>query len=405
MMKRLLQINTTVGRTAPGLIADDIDRMATAAGWDCHLAYGRSGPIAADFDPASRHRLATTLSVSWHGAMTRVADRHGLHSAGPTRRLIALINDLRPDVIQLHNIHGYYLHYPLLFDFLRESRIPVVWTLHDLWPLTGHCAFFDAEGCDGLARGCGGCPRRGVYPGSLFLTRARANFRTKREAFAGLDRLHLVAVSQWVARQLPGSVLGQYPVTVITNGVELPVAEQYPLPPQSDGRPLALGVAYNWEQRKGLDDFSKLRRYLPPHWRIRLIGLNRRQIASLPDGIEGIGRVADGAELRRHYAAADVLVSLSHGETLGMVSLEAQACGTPVVMYAVGGCPETIAPDTGIAVPVGDAQAAARAVEAVAADRRRFSPEACRANVAARFSRTANYSKYIALYESLAAGL
>ncbi len=396
-MKRLLQVNTTMGRTAPALIADELDRLATAAGWDCHLAYGRPGPLAGGFDPASRHRLASTAEVAWHGAMTRLADRHGLHSQRATERLCRLIDRLQPDVVHLHNIHGYYLHYPVFFRYLRRSGLPVVWTLHDLWPLTGHCAFFASDRCQGLARGCAGCRRKGVYPGSLLLSRAEANFREKQAAFAGLDRLHLVAVSQYVADCLPGSILGEYPVTTIYNGVDMPAH----VPRAATDSPLALGVAYRWDERKGLADFVELRRRLPDDWRIRLIGLTKRQIAALPGGIEGCERVDTPAELRRHYAEATVLVSLSHGESLGMVSLEAQACGAPVVMYDAGGCAETIAPDTGMAVARGDVAAAARACEAIAAGLTRFSPQACRANVAARFDRVANFSKYLALYESL----
>lgn len=396
-MKRLLQVNTTMGRTAPALIADELDRLATAAGWDCHLAYGRPGPLAGGFDPASRHRLASTAEVAWHGAMTRLADRHGLHSQRATERLCRLIDRLQPDVVHLHNIHGYYLHYPVFFRYLRRSGLPVVWTLHDLWPLTGHCAFFASDRCQGLARGCAGCRRKGVYPGSLLLSRAEANFREKQAAFAGLDRLHLVAVSQYVADCLPGSILGEYPVTTIYNGVDMPAH----VPRAATDSPLALGVAYRWDERKGLADFVELRRRLPDDWRIRLIGLTKKQIAALPGGIEGCERVDSPAELRRHYAEATVLVSLSHGESLGMVSLEAQACGAPVVMYDAGGCAETIAPDTGLAVARGDVAAAARACEAIAAGLTRFSPQACRANVAARFDRVANFSKYLALYESL----
>lgn len=396
-MKRLLQVNTTMGRTAPALIADELDRLATAAGWDCHLAYGRPGPLAGGFDPASRHRLASTAEVAWHGAMTRLADRHGLHSQRATERLCRLIDRLQPDVVHLHNIHGYYLHYPVFFRYLRRSGLPVVWTLHDLWPLTGHCAFFASDRCQGLARGCAGCRRKGVYPGSLLLSRAEANFREKQAAFAGLDRLHLVAVSQYVADCLPGSILGEYPVTTIYNGVDMPAH----VPRAATDSPLALGVAYRWDERKGLADFVELRRRLPDDWRIRLIGLTKKQIAALPGGIEGCERVDSPAELRRHYAEATVLVSLSHGESLGMVSLEAQACGAPVVMYDAGGCAETIAPDTGMAVARGDVAAAARACEAIAAGLTRFSPQACRANVAARFDRVANFSKYLALYESL----
>lgn len=398
-MKRLLQVNTTIGRTAPGLIADELDRLATAAGWDCHLAYGRPGPLADGFDPASRHRLASTAEVAWHGAMTRLSDRHGIHSAAATRRLCRLIEKLQPDVVHLHNIHGYYLHYPLLFNYLRQRQLPVVWTLHDLWPLTGHCAFFATDRCDGLARGCVGCRRKGVYPGSLLLSRAEANFRNKQAAFAGLGHLHLVAVSHYVADLLPGSILGQYPVTTIYNGIDLP-ADPHTLTTAPD-RPLALGVAYRWDERKGLTDFRELRRHLPGNWRIRLIGLTKRQIASLPEGIEGCERVDTPADLRRHYAEATVLVSLSHGESLGMVSLEAQACGTPVVMYDAGGCAETIAPDTGLAVARGDVAAAARACQAIAAAPSHYTPQACRTNVADRFDRTANFSRYLALYDTL----
>lgn len=398
-MKRLLQVNTTMGRTAPGLIADELDRLATAAGWDCHLAYGRPGPMADEFDPASRHRLASTAEVAWHGAMTRLADRHGLHSAAATRRLCRLIDKLQPDVVHLHNIHGYYLHYPLLFSYLRERQQPVLWTLHDLWPLTGHCAFFATDRCEQLAQGCVGCPRKNVYPGSLLLSRAQANFRQKQAAFAGLHHLHLVAVSHYVADLIPDSILSQYPVTTIYNGVDIP-ADQ-PTPTTTPGRPLALGVAYRWDERKGLADFHELRRRLPDNWRIRLIGLTKPQIASLPQGIEGCERVDTLADLRRHYADATVLVSLSHGESLGMVSLEAQACGTPVVMYDAGGCSETIAPDTGLAVARGDVAAAARACQAIADRPTHFTPQACRANIATHFDRTANFTKYLTLYNTL----
>ncbi|MDE6287683.1 MAG: glycosyltransferase, partial [Muribaculaceae bacterium] len=336
-MKKLLQINTTVGRTAPGVIAAAIGRLAEANDWESHIAYGR--PSSVDrVDPCNNlYRIGSPFSIALHGMSSRFFDNHGCNSRGATKDLLKYIEHLGPDLVHLHNIHGYYLNYRLLFDFLRGAGIPVVWTLHDVWPITGHCAFFNQKNCIRWRMGCHDCPSKRSYPASLWRDHSPENYETKRRCFTGVPRMQLTAVSGWLKNTIEESFLGDYPVDVIYNGINVSNHVEHT---RSRRSPLLLGVAYKWVDLKGLDDFGRLRAALPSGFRIRLVGLTQKQIKKLPRGIEGVERIDDPEKLMRLYAQASVLVNLSHGETFGMVNIEAQNCGTPVICYNVGGAPE-----------------------------------------------------------------
>lgn len=301
-------------------------------------------------------------------------------------------------MIHLHNIHGYYLNYKLLFDFLRTAGVPVVWTLHDVWPITGHCAFFDQMNCIRWRAGCHDCPSKHSYPASLWRDHSPENYDKKRRCFTGVPKLHITAVSKWLKTTIEESYLGDYPVEVIYNGINIGNTVEHTRTSRS---PLLLGVAYKWVDLKGLDDFARLRAALPSSYRIRLVGLTSKQIKRLPRGIEGIERVNDPEKLMRLYSQASVLMNLSHGETFGMVSIEAQNCGTPVICYNVGGAPETIAPGTGLVVPHRDINAVVRAVKRIVSSPEEFSPERCREHVAGRFNRDVNFQSYFDLYNRL----
>lgn len=399
-MKRLLQINTTVGRSAPGVIADAIGRMAEANGWESHIAYGR--PSSVDrVDPCNNlYRIGSSFSIGIHGVSSRIFDNHGSNSRRATKSLLKYIEKLAPDLIHLHNIHGYYLNYKILFDFLRTAGIPVVWTLHDVWPITGHCAFFNQMNCIRWRMGCHDCPSKHSYPASIWRDHSPENYDAKRRCFTGVPGMHLTAVSSWLKNTIEESYLGDYPVEVIYNGVNIGNYIEHTRPRRS---PLLLGVAYKWVDLKGLDDFARLRAALPLSYRIRLVGLTPKQIAKLPRGIEGIERVDDPEKLMRLYSQSSVLVNLSHGETFGMVSIEAQNCGTPVICYNVGGAPETISQGTGLVVPHGDISAVARAVKRIVSSPDEFSAGRCREHVAANFNRDSNFQKYFDLYERITA--
>lgn len=332
-----------------------------------------------------------------HVAATRLADRHGMHSRRATRRLIDAAERLNPDIIHLHNIHGYYLNVADLFTWLREAGRPVVWTLHDCWAFTGHCAYFLSRGCNKWQTGCHDCKLRRTYPASWLADRSEANWKMKREIFTSLPGLHIVTVGRWLDSVVAKSFLKDLPRTCIPNGVDLdtfrPCAEKSPVE-----TPLLLGVAAGWRERKGLQQFVNMRSELPPQWRMRMVGLTREQIARLPKGIEAYEYIASPAELARHYSEASVLASPTSAECNNMTKMEALACGTPVVTYDSGGAGEGITSGCGAVVDYEDFPGLLRATLDAPLQ---YSPAACRATAEATFDMRSNFARYFELYESL----
>ena len=387
---KILQINTAAGRGVAGGVPDSIQEMGRSLGHEMLMAVGR-GNSAGGHTP-----LSDAFSTGVHWAATRLCDRHGLHSRAATRRLIAKAETFAPDVIHLHNIHGYYLHYPTLFDWLRGSGCPVVWTLHDCWPLTGHCAFF--RNCERWRSGCHKCPLLRTYPASLLADRSKANHKLKRNTFAKLQRCTIVPVSDWLDKVAGQSLLGHYPRRVIRNGIDLGIFRPCAPKPPSDS-PLVLGVASHWDERKGLKDFRALRQMLPAHWRMRLIGLDSRQRKRLSPDIEGLGRINSAAELARHYSEATVFVNPTQAEGDPLTKMEALACGTPVVTYDSGGAAEGLTPETGTAVGKDCVDALTRETERCATGH--YSAKACRELAEKRFDMRRNLSGYFDLYAEL----
>ena len=395
-MKTLLQINTNVGWNSTGRIAEAIGRAAIDRGWDSYIAYGRN-INGAPSSASHLVRVGNDSDILYHGFITRMFDSHGLASKNATRNLIKRIEEINPDLIQLHNIHGYYLNFQELFSYLSRTGLPVVWTLHDCWPFTGHCAYFDMADCRKWQNECSKCPLRSMYPGSILVDNSRQNFKLKKAAFTSVDNLHIVAVSQWLKNVVQTSFLDKYPSYVIYNGIELPKES----PKMVRKEKLVLGAASKWDRRKGLDVFLKLRTKLSADYRMVLVGLSASQIRSLPNSIEGLPRINERGTLNDWYRRASVFVNPSMSETLSITNLEAQACGTPVVSFNSGGMSETISANSGLLVPPGDVNSLAKAVRTVVENPKRFKPSYCLANINERFNFFDNFRTYIDLYDSI----
>ena len=377
-MPTLLQINVTLNAGSTGRLAEGIGRAALDAGWRSVIAYGRSARPSA----SESLRLGSPLGLFCHGLQTRLLDRHGQGSSRATRDLIDAMVHLRPDVVHLHNLHGYYLNVPMLFAHLRAARLPVVWTLHDAWPVTGHCAYFTFVACERWKSQCFSCPQQRIYPASWARDRSRPNHALKRRWFADMPNLRLVTPSRWLKGVVQESFLRPYPVEVIPNGIDLSVF--HPVDPGPIRRKYALGssrivlgVASPWNIRKGLDSFVRLARDLPPDLRIVLVGLSPRQLRALPPGIVGIQRTENVEDLRALYSAADVLANPTKEDNFPSVNLEAMACGTPVVAFDVGGATEALDHLTGESIPPGDHEAWATAVARWAREGRSTRSDAC----------------------------
>lgn len=347
-MLTLLQINVTANWGSTGRIAEDIGRLVMHDGWESWVAYGRGKPESA----SNLIRIGSDMDMRLHALQTRFFDNHGLASAKATSRFIEKIKKISPDVIHLHNIHGYYINYQSLFQYLKDWGGPVVWTLHDCWSFTGHCSQYFFEGCNRWLSECHHCPQLRSYPASLMRDRSTLNFLDKSKAFSGLENLTLVPVSKWLNGELHKSFLNGYPSQVIHNGID---TEMFNIRPQKArekmGKKVVLGVASVWNSRKGLEEFCKLRAQLSEDYMIILVGLSLKQISMLPSGITGIQRTDSIDQLVGIYNLADVFVNPTLEDTFPTTNLEALACGTPVITYDTGGSPEAVDEKCGVVVP------------------------------------------------------
>lgn len=343
---KVYQINSVCGFGSTGRIALDLANALQANGDSCRIGYGRG-----TCDDPRAFRFASDLDVKLHGVLSRVTDRHGFYSKAATMRLIADIEAYAPDVIHLHNLHGYYLNISTLFGFLKEYGRPVVWTLHDCWSFTGHCAHFDYIKCDKWLTGCEKCPQKRRYPASVIADNSRRNYTDKKRLFTSILNLTLVTPSVWLSQLVKQSYLQNANIHCIPNGIDLsvfhPVASDVKTRLGIENRKIVLGVASVWDDRKGLDDFVALSGILPEDYQIVLVGLTQQQKALLPENILGILRTGSARELAELYSAADMFVNPTYEDTFPTTNLEALACGTPVITYRSGGSPEAIAHDCG----------------------------------------------------------
>lgn len=402
MTKKLLFIGSSLNYGSPGKITENIGLLAIEHGWDVYQAHGLkySNPSQLITKPVS-----SAFGEYRHAAYSLLLDRHGLSSTKETRTIIRWIKDIAPDVIHLHNLHGYYLNYKVLFDYLSSINTPIVWTLHDFWPITGHCAHFDYAGCYKWKEHCSHCPQTRTYPKSLFVDNSYNNFAIKKAAFTSVKKMIITPVSNWVAGLVKESFLGKYQILPVYNGVDIKVFK----PTQTNLRNrlgledkfVMVGVASPWYTLKGLNDYFKLCEQLSSDFQVVMVGLTPKQIKELPKAIIGIEKTRNQQELAGYYSMADVVLNLSYQETFGMTTIEGMACGTPSIVYNRTALPELVTPETGVVVTAGDIDQLYKAILELKAKGKDYYSANCRKRVTDLFDKNKQFMKYIDLYESL----
>lgn len=400
---KVLQINS-VNYGSTGNIMFGLSQLIREHGGQCLCATGftRHKNSCEERIPAG-----SALSKTCHMLAAGRSGKHGCYSKAATERLIAKIKAFSPDVIHLHNIHGWYVNVPMLFTFLRESNIPVVWTLHDCWAFTGGCAQFQLCGCPRWQWGCDQCPQLGDYPIASKKDRTGQMWQLKKELFRGMDNLTLVAPSKWLAELTKSSFLQEYPVQVIHNGIDL---ESFRPTPSSvrekygcTEKFLVLGVTMDWGPRKGLDVFCSLAQRLDAQrFQIMLVGTDERTERRLPPNIIAVRRTDTLKELAQLYSAADVYVNATREDTYPTVNMEALACGTPVITFRVGGSTEMLDSSCAVAVEAGDVEQLEREIIRVCTQKPFSAPNCLKK--AEEFDRKKRFQEYIELYERVVAG-
>jgi len=395
---KVLQVNSVCGRGSTGRIAVDLYRTLEENGDECRIAFGR-GQAPQGIDTI---RIGSNLTTVTHAGLACITDRSGFYSTTATKAMIKEMKSWNPDIVHLHNIHGYYLNIEVLFQALFEINKPIVWTLHDCWAFTGHCAYFDDANCSRWRIGCGSCIQKTRYPPSFVFDSSARNFIDKRNAFLSVSNLTLVTPSEWLASLVNQSFLARFNTRVIHNGIDLsvfhPVKGIFRESNNIQGR-MVLGVASIWDHRKGLDHFIKLRSILDPQDVIVLVGLSEWQKRTLPPGMIGIVRTESVQDLVQLYTAADIFLNPTLEDNFPTVNIEALACGTPVITYQTGGSAECLTPECGLAVPKGDIQGLFSAIMSMPKTPAR--EEACISR-SFQFSKEQMYTKYARLYREKA---
>ena len=404
--KTLLQINVSANSGSTGKIAEQIGKTAKEAGWDSIIAFGKR----CNESSSTLIRIGNKSDIIYHGIQTRLFDRHGLASFRATKHFLSMIDKMDIDIVHLHNIHGYYINYPLLFDYLQKRNLPIVWTLHDCWPFTGHCSHFDYLGCDKWKRHCEKCPGLRTYPKSLFADRSDDNYEDKKRLFGAVaDRLYLIPVSNWLEGFVRQSFLKDSAnITTIHNGIDIEtftpssndaVRKKYSIP---ENKKIVLGVAASWTERKGYSDFFALRDILIDDYEIVLIGLSKEQNGKLPLGMIGLERTENQKELAALYATASVFVNPTYEDNYPTTNLEALSCGTPVITYNTGGSHESVTDETGAVVEKGNIRALKDAIERLCGlNRDNKVSLMCRKWAELHCDSRFVYSQYIKIYDSL----
>ena len=342
---KVLIINSVCGIRSTGRICTDMAVEYEAQGYEVKIAYGREN-VPEKFNKYVV-RIGTEWNVKLNGVASRLFDNEGFNAKKQTKKFLEWADKYNPDLLWLHNIHGYYLNIEMLFNWIKSKpQMQVKWLLHDCWAFTGHCSYFTMAKCEQWKTHCLQCCQKKRYPKVLFVDHCKLNFERKKDSFTGVKNMILVTPSQWLADLVKQSFLKNYPVEVRYNAIDTnifkPTSSDFRKRYGLEDKKIILGVASVWSERKGLNDFIKLSKLLDDTYSIVLVGLSKKQLKTLPKSIIGIKRTSSPQELAEIYTAANVFFNPTYEDNYPTVNLEAQACGTPCITYRTGGSIESV---------------------------------------------------------------
>lgn len=391
---KVLQITAFSGWGCTGRIALGINNVLIENNNESAIAWGRKNTAQKD---TFTIKVGNKYDQIVHGLYTRITDKCGFASNKVTREFIKKLDKYNPDIIHLHIMHGYYINLEILFEYIKEKHIPVVWTFHDCWAFTGHCPYFDAIGCEKWKTGCNNCELKSHHPTSWLLDNSRWNYEKKRQLFTGIKNMTIVTPSKWLAELVKESFLKDYPIVVINNGINLDNFKQtksnFKKEYNIEDKKIILGVSSTWCKSKGIGDFVKLSKVLDNNYKVVLVGVTKEQKKKLPNSILAIERTDNVKELAQIYTAADVFVNPTYEDNYPTTNIEAIACGTPVITYRTGGSVEIIE-ETGYGkiIEQGDIKGIVKAITKLSC---------LKYNGVEKYNEDIKFLEYVNLYESI----
>lgn len=395
---RVLQINSVCGYGSTGRIATDLYDILEREGHESCIAYGRgSSP-----EGYNTIKIGNKFDFYSHVLKTRLFDLHGFGSTRATKNFIKQIEEYKPDIIHLHNIHGYYVNVEILFNYFSTKNIPVVWLLHDQWAFSGHSAYFNLDISGNIPNKNLSDIQKNEYPKSWMLDNSVENFKKKNEIFTQVKNMTIVTPSVWLKDLAMKSFLSKYPIEVIYNGIDLdkfkPTKSDFRQKNGLNNEKVLLGVASVWDERKGLKYFEKLSQELSNEFKIVLVGIDEKDSSKLNPKIIGIKRTASVNELAEIYSSADVFINPTLEDNFPTTNIESLACGTPVITFNTGGSAESLDQNSGIVIEKGDINMLISTIDSMAFND--LSKENCikRANA---FNKNNKFMEYLQLYKEV----
>lgn len=395
---KILQINSVCGYGSTGRIATDLYDVLEKEGHECCIAYGR-GNAPQGYNVI---KIGNEIDIVNHIMKTRLFDLHGFGSKKATMKFINQIEDYKPDIIHLHNIHGYYINIEILFEYLSTLTIPIIWLLHDQWAFSGHSAYFKINNDGSIPKENLDFKQRLDYPKSYFLDNSYKNFLRKKELFTKVKNMTIVTPSYWLENLVRNSFLSTYDIKVIQNGIDLNIFRPYKSGFRNkyklEDKKIILGVANIWEERKGLKYFDQLADQLEDSFKIVLVGVDKRTKKKINSNILCISKTENVKELAEIYASANIFLNPTLEDNFPTTNIEALACGTPVITFNTGGSPESLNEKTGKVIENGDFERLYDFILNFNYEKENI--QNCRKQ-AQNFEKNDVYNKYLSLYLSV----
>lgn len=357
---RILQINSVYGYGSTGRIVENLHKGIQADGHESYVIYGRGSK--------SKDKNVFLLGNKVEQAIdllgTRLFNKHGQYNYINTSLIIRKIKEIQPDIVHLHNIHGYYVNYAKLFNFLEDEGIPVIWLLHDRWPISGSSPLYDSEKINWEKPNVSEIKRISFnYPKYFYFnSKSAINSYKHKKKYLKINNLVIVTPSNWLKNEIEKSFFKNINKHVIYNGIDIEKFKPTKVTKLLNKKVL-LGVANNWDNNKGLNFFNRLAKDLDDKFEIILVGTDESVQKKINKRITCIHKTNNIEELVKIYSSADIFINPTLDDNFPSVNIESQACGTPVITFNTGGSGESIAEGTGKIIEKGNYDNLKEAIE------------------------------------------
>lgn len=395
---KVLQVNAVYGHGSTGTIVRDIENLCYENGIECFVA----SPDPKVLSAKKGYRVGSFFDHKLHALLCRINGEQAYFSKRATKKFIKFIENVKPDIIHLHDLHSNYINLPIFLKYLASNNIPTILTLHDCWFYTGGCFHYTYVKCNKWMYECGDCPKKLNDTPSYFLDKSSEILLDRKKLFLSIPNLQVIGVSNWIASEAKKSYFAHSIVKVIYNGIDFDTFRNTPSDFRNrlhiNDRFVILGPGSKWLEpanRKVLDAFSGM---MKEDEILVLFGVLENK-TNIPQNVIAIGYTNSRQELAELYSMADVFANCSREESLSLINIEAQACETPIVTFGATGMKETVDEISSFSVPVGDAVSLYQKVSFIRDQLELGFSFKCRDFVMNRFSIIDNYINYIQCYQ------